>query len=132
MPYTLTHDEVAFLERIHPQLNFQRKFPLSLVHEADMKAFLSLRERSLIVEERGHMACVTVDALHALAAAQDHRKKTAEENRYRDLQQQRDDERNRKDARRSWFQFWLGLALGWILGGVSSAPLWTWLQSFLS
>lgn len=61
-------------------------------------------------------------------------KKREQESKQRaeaDAQEHKADRLRVKEARRSWWQFWLGLLIGWILGNITPFGVWDWLMSII-
>lgn len=129
MPETLTSYERAFLHRIQPKLDVLQRINTSEIRDVDMKAFYSLTARHLLVPDGEYRYRVTPDALNALAAAEETAKRLAVEDHRQFVKDEVEDKRYRQTARRSWWQFWLGLLIGWILGGFTFPTFWNFVFS---
>lgn len=113
----------------------QDHITMQRVKALQQKGFVRVIQRSLL--ELGE-DCVEItvagrDAVSAWERSLDAENKELERLRQKaekeSAQSAKQDASERRAARRSWWQFWLGLLMGWILGGFTAREAFTWLAA---
>ena len=74
---------------------------------------------------------LTSSGREAYQAAREVREKEAEQRTREDAKEAREERIRKKEVRKGWFQFWMALFLGWILGCFTPLDLWRVVVSFL-
>ena len=117
-------DRFAFLHHL------SKRNSLSAMHmsQDDYQLAQSLRKEGLVSVSKYGDFSITSKGLSVLDE-HDRRLKQKAENQARKRSKQHADEAEAErlriqDIRRSWWQFWLGLLLGWILGGFTFQDFW--------